>query len=129
MRIASQNSAELSIQQHATPKKTAPEVNSADVKKEPTQDTAIEAKLIQVTDADKESVTEKLTTAVETLNEVLETTHKASKFVLHEGLDKYYVRLVDAQTEEVIKEIPPQKLLDAFYEMQKMAGMIVDEKI
>lgn len=129
MRIASQNSAELSIQQHTAPKKTAPEVNSADVKKEPTQHSAIEAKVIQVTDTDKESVTEKLTAAVETLNEVLETTHKASKFVLHEGLDKYYVRLVDSQTEEVIKEIPPQKLLDAFYEMQKMAGMIVDEKI
>lgn len=72
---------------------------------------------------------EDLTQAVETMNELLETTQKASKFVFHEGLDKYYVKLVDSKTEEVIKEIPPERLLDAFYEMQKLAGMIVDEKI
>jgi flagellar protein FlaG len=29
----------------------------------------------------------------------------------------------------VIREIPPKKLLDAFYSMQKFLGMIVDEKI
>lgn len=72
---------------------------------------------------------EKLEEAVASINEFLEVNHKASKFVLHDGLDKYYVRLVDAETEEVIKEIPPERLLNAFYEMQKLAGMIVDEKI
>ena len=40
-----------------------------------------------------------------------------------------FLQLVDTQTEEVVKEIPPKKLLDAFYEMQKLLGMIVDEKI
>ena len=127
MRIASQNSAEFSSQQSVTSKKSASEAN---VKIETaTKATVVESNSIQVTDADKDSVKEKLTAAVETLNEVLETTNKASKFVLHEGLNKYFVQLVDSKTEEVIKEIPPQKLLDAFYEMQKMAGMIVDEKI
>lgn len=72
---------------------------------------------------------EKLEQAVDSINEFLEVSHTSSKFVLHDGLDKYYVRLVDAKTEEVIKEIPPERLLDAFYEMQKLAGMIVDEKI
>ena len=33
------------------------------------------------------------------------------------------------ETDEVIKEIPPERLLNAFYEMEKLAGMIVDEKI
>lgn len=78
----------------------------------------------------KDSVSkEKLEEAVKSLNEFLDIQNKASKFVYHEGLDKYYVRLVDAKTEEVIKEIPPERLLNAFYEMQKLAGMIVDEKI
>jgi len=72
---------------------------------------------------------EKLEEAVKSINEFLNTQQKASKFVFHEGLDKYYVQLVDAETEEVIKEIPPEKLLNAFYEMKKLAGMIVDEKI
>lgn len=71
----------------------------------------------------------RLKEAVDSINEFLEIHQKNSKFVLHEGLDKYYVQLVDSETEEVIKEIPPEKLLNAFYEMQKLAGMIVDEKI
>lgn len=72
---------------------------------------------------------EKLQKAVDSINEFFQVDHKASKFVLHDGLDRYYVRLVDTDTDEVIKEIPPERLLDAFYEMQKLAGMIVDEKI
>lgn len=81
-------------------------------------------------DEQKDSASkEKLQEAVDSINEFLHTQHKTSKFVFHEGLDKYYVKLVDAETEETIKEIPPEKLLNAFYEMQKLAGMIVDEKI
>lgn len=72
---------------------------------------------------------EKLEQAIDTVNEFLHISHSSSKFVLHDGLDRYFVQLVDTQTEEVVKEIPPKKLLDAFYEMQKLLGMIVDEKI
>lgn len=72
---------------------------------------------------------EKLKQAVDSVNEFLQANHSASKFVFHEGLDRYFVQVVDTKTEEVVKEIPPKKLLDAFYEMQKLLGMIVDEKI
>ncbi|MEB2298482.1 flagellar protein FlaG [Lysinibacillus xylanilyticus] len=72
---------------------------------------------------------EKLQQAVDVVNEFLEINHSSSKFVYHEGLERYYVTIVNRDTEEVVKEIPPKKLLDAFYEMQKMVGMIVDEKI
>lgn len=75
------------------------------------------------------AVKEKVQEAVESINDFLDIQKKSSKFIFHDGLDKYYVRLVDSETEEVIKEIPPEKLLNAFYEMQKLAGMIVDEKI
>ncbi len=71
----------------------------------------------------------KVQEAVKALNEMLEVTHNASKFMYHEGLERYYVTVVNKNTEEVVKEIPPRKLLDAFYEMQKMLGMIIDEKI
>lgn len=71
----------------------------------------------------------KLQEAVNKMNEMLEVNHSASKFMYHEGLERYYVTIVNKDTDEVVKEIPPKKLLDAFYEMQKMLGMIVDEKI
>lgn len=67
--------------------------------------------------------------AVNKMNEFMETTNKNSKFVFHDGLEKYYVEIVDAITEEVVKEIPPKELLDAYYEMQKMIGKIVDKSV
>ncbi|MEK4173674.1 flagellar protein FlaG [Lysinibacillus sp. FSL L8-0312] len=72
---------------------------------------------------------EQLQQVVEMVNEFLQINSSASKFVLHEGLDRYFVQVIDSETEEVLKEIPPKRLLDAFYEMQKLLGMIVDEKI
>ena len=72
---------------------------------------------------------DKVKKAVEALNEFMTVQNRSSKFVMHDGLDRYYVEVVDAETEEVIREVPPRKLLDAFYTMQKFLGMIVDEKI
>ncbi|MFC4409557.1 flagellar protein FlaG [Chungangia koreensis] len=80
----------------------------------------------QAETADRSVPKEKVQKAIDALNTL--QTHN-SKFIMHEGLDKYYVQVVDAKTEEVIREIPPRKLLDAFYTMQKILGMIVDEKI
>ncbi len=72
---------------------------------------------------------EKVQEVVGKMNKMLEVHNNSSKFVYHEGLERYYVTVVDRETEEVVKEIPPKRLLDAFYEMQKMLGMIVDKKI
>lgn len=71
---------------------------------------------------------EKLQQAVDAVNEFFQINQNALKFVFHEGLERYFVQVVDAKTEEVVKELPPKKLLDAFYEMQKLVGMIVDKK-
>ena len=76
-----------------------------------------------------EATKNKVKEVVTKMNEMLDVTNNTSKFTYHEGLDRYYVSVVDRETEEVVKEIPPKKLLDAFYEMQKMLGVIVDEKI
>lgn len=62
------------------------------------------------------------------MNEVFEINNKDLKFVYQEGLKKYFVQLVNSETDEVVKEISPKKLLDTFYEMQKLIGMIIDEK-
>ncbi|GEM_PF-1897440 len=65
-------------------------------------------------------------TAVNKLNEFMEHTQRNSKFIFHGDLERYYVEVIDAQTQEVVKEIPPKALLDAYYEMQKLAGKIFD---
>lgn len=123
MRIQGQNTIDSAVSITAG---SSPKVDEVE-KQGSTQDTSIVeegqfAETFEVTD-------KKLQQAVSAMNKLLEESHHTSKFVYHEGLDRYYVEVVDAETEKVVKEIPPEKLLDAFYKMQKQAGMIVDEKI
>lgn len=94
-------------------------------KKQPSTVEKVKSLAIDNSDETKAKVQE----VVNTMNEMLEINNSTSKFLYHEGLERYYVTVVDRETEEVVKEIPPKKLLDAYYEMQKMLGMIVDEKI
>ncbi|WP_342744356.1 flagellar protein FlaG [Oceanobacillus rekensis] len=44
-------------------------------------------------------------------------------------MGKYYVTVIDSNTREVIKEIPPKKMLDMYAEMADFMGMLVDKKI
>jgi len=119
MRIATQG-------QSSEPVTTTSSITkSSDVKQLDTQ----QAKESTTIAGDEQISKEKLQQAVDAVNELLQINHTDSKFVFHKGLDRYFVQIVDTQTEEVVKEIPPKKLLDAFYEMQKLLGMIVDEKI
>lgn len=66
---------------------------------------------------------------IETMNQFLEPTHTNMKFELHEELDRYFVTVVDSDTQEVIKEIPPKKLLDGYAKMAEFMGLLVDKKI
>ncbi len=65
---------------------------------------------------------------VEGINQTLEITRTHLRFTLHEELEEYYVQVINDQTQEVIKEIPPKKFLDIVAEIWKLAGILVDEK-
>lgn len=77
---------------------------------EETTMTTIKSQLITQSQGEKIPVAEgqevskeKLQNVVDTVNEFLQINHNASKFVLHDGLDRYFVQVVDTQTEEVVK--------------------------
>lgn len=80
----------------------------------------------EMTDENGNPTEQAYQTAVNKLNEFMEYSQKNSKFIFHKDLERYYVEVVDAQSQEVVKEVPPKALLDAYYEMQKLAGKIFD---
>lgn len=80
----------------------------------------------EMTDEQGKPTEQAIQTAVNKLNEFMEYSQRNSKFIFHQDLERYYVEVVDAQSQEVIKEVPPKELLDAYYEMQKLAGKIFD---
>lgn len=72
---------------------------------------------------------EKLEEVVKGLNEFLQPSHTSLKFELHDELQEYYVQIIDERTDEVIREIPPKKLLDMYAAMMEFVGLLVDKKI
>ncbi|GAA0472299.1 flagellar protein FlaG [Alkalibacillus silvisoli] len=66
---------------------------------------------------------------VEGLNEFLEPADTAIRYEVHDKLERYYVSIIDQETDEVVKEIPPEKLLDVYAAMAEFMGFIVDERI
>ena len=51
------------------------------------------------------------------------------KFYLNDEIDQVVVKVIDAETDKVIKEIPPQEIQDVVARIQKAIGVIVDEMI
>lgn len=68
-------------------------------------------------------------TVVDKLNQLMEPLRTNLKFQYHEKLDEYYVTVINPQTNEVIKEIPPKKMLDMYAEMAEFMGILIDKKI
>jgi len=54
-------------------------------------------------------------------NRALEAVDIQAKFSIHEGTGEIVVKLEDINTGEVIREIPPEKLLDLVAKMREMA--------
>lgn len=71
----------------------------------------------------------KVKTAVEKMNDFIEPVVADLQFVYHEDLNEYYVTVVDPTTKEVIREIPPKKMLDMYAAMAEYMGILIDERI
>jgi flagellar protein FlaG len=48
-------------------------------------------------------------------------------FGIHEATHRVTIKIVDKDTKEVIKELPPEKTLDMIAKVWELAGILVDE--
>jgi flagellar protein FlaG len=72
---------------------------------------------------------EKTEKIINSMNNFLKESNSHLKFKFHEELKEYYVAVVDDITNEVIKEIPPKKLLDLYAAMTEYLGLLIDKKV
>lgn len=49
-------------------------------------------------------------------------------FGVHEETNRVTIKIIDKDTKETIKELPPEKTLDMIARVWEMAGILVDEK-
>ncbi|WLR41487.1 flagellar protein FlaG [Bacillus carboniphilus] len=54
---------------------------------------------------------------------------RSIQFEWHEGIGKYYVKVIDKETKEIVREIPPEKMLDMYAMMSEYFGLFIDQKV
>lgn len=69
---------------------------------------------------------EKIKKAVEQMNKNMYNSEAV--FGIHEGTNRVTIKIVDKDTKEVIKELPPEKTLDMIAKVWELAGILVDER-
>ena len=67
-----------------------------------------------------------IASAVNRANDQLRKT--GCQFSYHEGTKRVSITIVDKETNEIIKEIPPEETLEMVEKMWELAGIRVDEK-
>lgn len=97
-----------------------------EVEKFEARDRIAEDKLDQdLIEANKKEIEEELNT----LNEFVRYYDKQLNFELHENSDRHYVQVIDVIEDKIIREIPPEKILDMIARINDLMGLIIDERI
>lgn len=74
-------------------------------------------------------VTEKIISeSVDRINRMFEESNRRFEYTVHEKTNNIIIRVIDEVTNEVVKEIPPEKILNIVASIMELAGLIVDER-
>ena len=65
---------------------------------------------------------------IDKANKAISGPNTSFEFSVHEGTKAIMVKVIDKDTKEVIRELPPEKILDMIAKMCEMAGLVVDER-
>lgn len=81
----------------------------------------IDKSLKNLTEEEMDSLTKKMTKLMELINSDIH-------FKLHEETDRMMVQVVDTRDGTVLKEFPPQELLDTLGKIKEYVGILLDKK-
>jgi flagellar protein FlaG len=72
---------------------------------------------------------QQIKSAISQANSKLRSPHRTRcEFSYHEETKRVSIKVLDNDTQEVIREIPPEETLEMVQKMWELAGLIVDEK-
>ncbi len=74
----------------------------------------------------REQVLDKVKRATVELNRVLSSFDKRIKFHLDEATEQVVVEIINRETEEVVRTIPPEEMLELMARLHEAVGMILD---
>jgi flagellar protein FlaG len=66
--------------------------------------------------------------AIERANEAVLIANRKFEYSIHEKTKQIMVKIIDIETNEIVREIPPEKILDLVATLWEMSGLIIDER-
>jgi flagellar protein FlaG len=72
---------------------------------------------------------EKLQESVSVLNKTLKAIDKKYEFSIHKETDRPVVRVYDRNSGEIIKQIPPEEVLNILTKIRELIGIFIDERV
>ena len=69
----------------------------------------------------------KIKKAIDTINKQL--SHTECQYGFHEKTNRVTIKIVDKDTDKIIKEFPPEETLEMIAKAWELAGILVDEKL
>ncbi|TEB15532.1 flagellar protein FlaG [Pelotomaculum sp. FP] len=94
-----------------------------------TNPTDVKSQFQSQDESEKTSSPEVLEEAVDKANRTLETYGTELRFSIHEASGEIMVRVINTKDDSVIREIPPERVLDFVANVKKMLGIIIDKLI
>jgi flagellar protein FlaG len=67
--------------------------------------------------------------AVEQLEKMVTQFNRRFEISVNESINRIVVKVIDTESDKVIKEIPPEEIQHLLLRLQEMMGLLVDEKI
>lgn len=74
------------------------------------------------------SASRRMKDAIDRVNDKIALTRTKCEFSYHEETKRVSIKVIDEETDKVIREIPPEETLDMLTKMWEIAGLLVDEK-
>ncbi|PSL48604.1 flagellar protein FlaG [Salsuginibacillus halophilus] len=110
---------------------TASKTKQQSAEEPPKQQDTMAAQIRETVREGKEQAVdrEELQDKVDGMNGFLEANFTDLKFEMHDDLERTYVQVVERSSEEVVREVPPEKFLDMQAAMLENVGLLVDKSV
>ncbi|QQY80080.1 flagellar protein FlaG [Keratinibaculum paraultunense] len=78
---------------------------------------------------EKRYIEDEIIKNIESANEKFIVFDRRFEFSIHEKTKQIMVKVIDVATDEIIREIPSEKILDLVAAIWEISGILIDEKI
>lgn len=86
-------------------------------------------KVKSVSELKAQTTEEEIKKTLEKANKSFQPFDRKFDISVHEETNTIMVKVIDARNDEVIREIPPEKILDMIANMQELAGLLIDHRV